>query len=162
MSVSPNPQPAPPPSQIVRFDDVSGQWRDDEGRDWSAFVPFTLPDQDVFEIDANASAATMQASVVPFAQVGTILFNMAVNPVSGRVYVTNTDARNHIRFEGHTPGFTSVRGHIADSRITVLDGVNVLRAAAVLTVDFRCTVLTAQWEPNWPREIVHRGVRHFH
>ena len=26
-----------------------------------------------------------------------------------------------MRFEGHTPGFTSVRGHIADSRITVVD-----------------------------------------
>ena len=43
-----------------------------------------------------------------FAHVGTTLFNMAVNPKSGKVYVSNTDAHNDVRFEGHTPGFTSV------------------------------------------------------
>ena len=46
---------------------------------------------------------------------------MAVNPKNGRVYVTNTEAHNEIRFEGHTAGFSSVRGHITDSRITVID-----------------------------------------
>ena len=35
-----------------------------------------------------------------FAGVGTMLFNMVVNPVSGKVYVTNTEARNEVRFEG--------------------------------------------------------------
>ena len=29
---------------------------------------------------------------------------MAVNPKSGKVYVSNTDAHNDVRFEGHTPG----------------------------------------------------------
>ena len=51
---------------------------------------------------------------------------MAVNPVSGKVYVSNTDAHNEVRFEG--PGTfagSSVRGHLAESRITVLDGANV-------------------------------------
>ena len=43
---------------------------------------------------------------------------MAVNPASGKVYVTNTEAHNDVRFEGHDAGFASVRGHIADSRIT--------------------------------------------
>ncbi len=42
-------------------------------------------------------------------------------PASGKVYVSNTDAHNDVRFEGHTPGFTSVRGNIVDSRITVID-----------------------------------------
>ena len=46
---------------------------------------------------------------------------MAVNPVSGKVYVSNTDAHNDVRFEGHNAGFTTVRGNIVDSRITVID-----------------------------------------
>ena len=57
--------------------------------------------------------------------VGTILFNMAVNPVSGKVYVSNTDAHNDVRFEGAGRSFsrraTACAGHLAESRITVLD-----------------------------------------
>ena len=56
-----------------------------------------------------------------YAHVGTTLFNMAVNPRNGKVYVSNTDAHNDVRFEGHTPGFTSVAGNIVDSRISVID-----------------------------------------
>jgi hypothetical protein len=47
---------------------------------------------------------------------------MAVNPVNGRVYVTNTEAFNEQRFEG--PGIFaehSVRGRFAQNRITVLN-----------------------------------------
>jgi DNA-binding beta-propeller fold protein YncE len=71
-------QPAPPVSQIVRWN--GSQWLDDRGRDWTAQVRFSLPDQDVFSIDANATPALMPGSIVPFANVGTILFNLAVNP----------------------------------------------------------------------------------
>jgi len=46
---------------------------------------------------------------------------MAVNPKTGKVYVTNTDAHNDVRFEGHNAGFTTVRGHIVDSRISTID-----------------------------------------
>src|SRR5262245_43506505 len=46
---------------------------------------------------------------------------MAVNPKNGKVYVSNLDAHNDVRFEGHTPGFTSVVGNIVDSRISVID-----------------------------------------
>ena len=59
----------------------------------------------------------------PSRSVGTTLFNMAVNPVSGALYVSNTEARNEVRFEG--PGIfggSTVQGHLAESRITVLDG----------------------------------------
>ena len=54
------------------------------------------------------------------AGVGTILFNMAVNPLTGLVYVTNSDAHNEVRFAG--PGVLaghSVRGHLHEARITV-------------------------------------------
>jgi DNA-binding beta-propeller fold protein YncE len=128
-NMSANGQQAPPPSQIVRFDDATGQWRDDEGRNWSAFVPFTLPDADVFAFDANASPAAMQASVMPYANVGTVLFNMAVNPADGHVFVTNSEARNERRFEGAGAALTSfpllpqktVRGRLHQYRVTVID-----------------------------------------
>ena len=53
---------------------------------------------------------------------GTVLFNMAVNPVNGKIYVSNLESRNNVRFEGHNfaGDGSSVRGHIAESRITVI------------------------------------------
>src|SRR5881628_2658399 len=40
---------------IVKFNASSGHWEDRAGRDWSAAVRFSLPDDDVFAIDANAT-----------------------------------------------------------------------------------------------------------
>jgi MYXO-CTERM domain-containing protein len=51
------------------------------------------------------------------------LFNMAVNPVSGTIYVSNTEARNLTRFEGPGEfGDSTVQGRLAKARITVIDG----------------------------------------
>ena len=72
-----------------------------------------------------------------FAGVGTILFNMVVNPVNGKVYVSNSQARNDVRFEGpgtfvtdraaKAPGVPpTVQGRLHEMRITVLDGDAVL------------------------------------
>lgn len=113
--------PEPDMSLIVKYD---GQhWVDETGRTWDDQIKFNLPDKDVFVIDANAPTPALLAGDDGFfAHVGTTLFNMIVNPVSGKVYVTNTEARNHIRFEG--PGLfadSTVLGHIVDNRITVLD-----------------------------------------
>jgi len=108
--------PAPETGLIVRFDRGAGEWRDELGRDWSPAVPFELPDLDVFRLDAATLATT-----TTYAHVGTVLYGMAVNPVSGAVYVTNTEARNETRFEG--PGIfggTSVVGHQHESQVTVL------------------------------------------
>ncbi len=120
---------------------VSGDWQDELARDWDAFVRFDLPDRDVFEIDANANppvAVDASDSCANgsgcWAGVGTVLFNMAVNPISGKIYVSNTDAQNHVRFEGagtyangKKPGGEpdTVKGNLAQARITVLDGTNV-------------------------------------
>ena len=60
--------------------------------DWSSSVKFSLPDYDLFAIDANAATPTLKSRV---SGVGTTLFNMAVHPGSGKVYVSNTDAKNH-------------------------------------------------------------------
>ena len=112
--------PRPEVGLILKFD---GQhWVDALNRTWDADVRFSLPDKDVFVLDATANPpAELQGSAGFYTGVGTILFNMAVNPVSGKVYVSNTEARNDLQFEG--PGVfagSSLRGHLHESRITVL------------------------------------------
>jgi DNA-binding beta-propeller fold protein YncE len=84
-------------------------------------VRISLPDHDVFTIDATANPPAVVESAT-FNHVGTTLFNMAVNPVNGKVYVANTEAHNDIRFEGHGTAEhpSTVRSTAVDSRITVL------------------------------------------
>ncbi len=115
---------------IVKFDQGSGEWRDELGRDWSSEVRFDLPDLDVFEI-STTSGALMNT----FAGVGTINFNMTTNPTNNRIYVSNTEAINEVRFEGpgiHAAGFkpigepATVNGHLHEARITVINGASVI------------------------------------
>ena len=88
-------------------------------------------------IDASAATPAPPATGTQFfTGVGTILLNMITNPVTGKIYVTNTEARNETRFEGPgtvaasveaaKPGTTggppfTVRGHLHEARVTVLD-----------------------------------------
>src|SRR5690242_1369127 len=122
---------------VVKFNPVTNHWEDRLARAWDPVIRFTLPDEDVFVIDATAATPGPPATGTQFfTGVGTILFNMITNPVTGRVYVTNTEARNEIRFEGpgtvasqveaQRPGTTggppfTVRGHLHEARVTVLD-----------------------------------------
>ena len=107
---------------VVKYNAGAGQWRDQLNRNWNNAVKFTLPDKDVFAIDANANPPAQTAF---FTGVGTVLFNIAVNPTSGKVYVSNTEARNEVRFEGPGGGGSTVQGHLHEARITVLDGASV-------------------------------------
>jgi YVTN family beta-propeller protein len=116
-------EPQPETGLIVKFDPAAGEWRDPLARNWNNAVRFSLPDYDVFAIDAAAGVPAPTG--MPWPGVGTILFNMAVNPVSGRVYVSNTEARNEVRFEGPGGCSTTVRGHLHEARVTVLDGATV-------------------------------------
>ena len=112
--------PQPEVGVILKF--KNGHWVDTLGRSFDPFVKLSLPDKDVFVIDAMANPpAQQQGPGGYFTGVGTILFNMIVNPQNGRVYVSNTEAFNDVRFEG--PGLfadSTVRGHLHESRITVL------------------------------------------
>jgi YVTN family beta-propeller protein len=114
-------------SLIVQYDGDSAEWRDELGRDWSNAIPFDLPDYDVFAIAASADEPS---EIFAWSGVGTILFNMQVHPITGRVYVSNTNANNRVRFEG--PGVyaaglkpegepATVQGHIHEARISILD-----------------------------------------
>ncbi len=116
---------------IVQYDQESGEWRDELDRNWNDAVRFNLPDLDVFTITASETDVVETGSV---SDVGTILFNMVVNPASGKLYVSNTEANNRVRFEG--PGTfagpfkpvdepATVRGNLHQARITVVDGATV-------------------------------------
>ncbi len=104
---------------IVKFDGTN--WKDELGRNWDGLVRFDLPDQDVFAIDANADPPVETAS---YTGVGTILYNMAVSPTTGKLFVANTEAVNEVRFEGTRTGgsrVSSVIGHQHETRISVID-----------------------------------------
>ncbi|MBL8727592.1 MAG: beta-propeller fold lactonase family protein [Planctomycetes bacterium] len=88
---------APAQGLIVRADDPT----------WATQIPFTLPDNDVAQIDVATQTVTRY-----FRSVGTTNTAIAVHPVSGDLWVANTDARNLVRFE------PSLRGHAIDSRVT--------------------------------------------
>ncbi|MEO0972703.1 MAG: hypothetical protein AAFX85_06365, partial [Pseudomonadota bacterium] len=103
---------------IVQADEQE-RWFDGNGVDWTPSVRMTLPDYDVFVIDAGAETPEV---IDRIAGVGTTLFNMVVSASGGELFVSNLDARNIVRFEG--PGEFSpstVRGHFIENRITVVD-----------------------------------------
>ncbi len=113
---------------IIKYNGT--HWVDESGKIWDDQVKFNLPDKDVFVIDANAAVPT---EIEAISGVGTVIFNMIANPVTGTVYVSNTEALNQNRFTGF-PGtlpatadapaqdYTTINGHFVESRITVLDG----------------------------------------
>jgi YVTN family beta-propeller protein len=101
--------PDPPRTALIVKHDGSA-WRDEIGRSWNAFLPYQLLDHDVIAFDA----ASLQQSAV-YTDVGTNLFGIASSPVDGRLYVTNLESFNQIRFE------PNVRGRFQQNRVTVID-----------------------------------------
>ncbi len=135
---------APEVGVIVQRDLVSGEWRDSIGRDWSAAVRFNLPDKDVFEIDVATLAETGFHTGV-----GTILFNMAVNPVNGKVYVSNFESQNLTRFEG--PGIvggSTVQGHLAEARVAILSAGPVVSRHLNKHIDYSILTSDPLFDPS--------------
>jgi len=128
---------SPNTSLIVRFDTASGSWLDGLGRDWRDAVAFELPDKDVFVIDAMASPPREKTA---FSNVGTLNKSIAVDPVSGDLFVATIEAFNMNRFLslprlGLFPNPTpesgvaptadpatgrTLNGHLYESRIAIL------------------------------------------
>jgi DNA-binding beta-propeller fold protein YncE len=112
---------APEVALIVKFNRATGHWEDELSRNWDNAVRFRLPDTDVFAVDADTLAQT-----AAFPHVGTTLFNMVTNPATGELYVSNTEAFNHVRFEGPGEfGGHTVQGHLAETHVTIIDGSTV-------------------------------------
>jgi DNA-binding beta-propeller fold protein YncE len=103
-----------------------GGWRDFQNRDWTSAVPFELPDHDVFIIDAAADTPTIVESI---SNVGTVLFNIAVQPGSGEIWVSNTEASN---FVPHEP---RLRAKFAQNRITRIYSAGGGHAAEALNLN---------------------------
>jgi DNA-binding beta-propeller fold protein YncE len=114
------PSPRPSTGLIVKFDPMSGQWRDEIARDWSAQVVFDLPDLDVFLVNANANPPALAGGANSVANVGSTIFSMAVNPQNAKVYVGHLKARNEVRFE------PELQANLAQSHITVITGTTPL------------------------------------
>ncbi len=137
-------EPAPEVGLIVKYNNSDGHWEDELKRVWDSSVRFNLPDTDVFAVDANALTQT-----AAYAHVGTTLFNMATNPVSGALYVSNTDAFNNVRFEG--PGVFgghTVQGHLAEARITVISGGTVAPRRLNKHLDYTKLAGSAGFDPT--------------
>jgi YVTN family beta-propeller protein len=135
---------APEVGLIVKYNNGSGHWEDELHRVWDGSVRFRLPDTDVFAVDANRLTQT-----AAFAHVGTTLFNMAANPVSGTLYVSNTESINNVRFEG--PGIYAghtVQGHLAESRITVISGSTVTPRHLNKHIDYTKLAGSAGFDPT--------------
>lgn len=88
---------APPQGILVRADDPA----------WAPQIPYSLPDNDVAQIDVASLTVTRY-----FPAVGTTNTGIAVDPATGDLWVANTEARNLVRFE------PNLRGHAIDSRLS--------------------------------------------
>ncbi|NNF17878.1 MAG: hypothetical protein HKN70_14130, partial [Gammaproteobacteria bacterium] len=106
---------APESAYILKFN--GSNWVDEAGRHFDQQANLNLPDLDVFEIDTMGE---VPRQVNEWAGVGTTLYNMVVSPVSGDVFVSNTEARNHVRFEGPGNNASTLRGNFVDSRLSLL------------------------------------------
>jgi len=98
-----NPNLPPPPQVSLIVDATNPTWTSGP----NAVIRYTIPDNDVAEIDTDTLAVTRY-----FKGVGTVNFALAVRPNSGDIYVCNTDARNLTRFE------PSVRGNLVSNRVS--------------------------------------------
>ena len=100
---------APPKvSLIVRHNGTN--WVDEISRVWDTWLPYQLYDNDVIEINANTLSVTQA-----FNNVGSTIFNVAVNPVTGRLYVSNVEATSEIRFE------PNLKGQFIRDNVTTID-----------------------------------------
>ncbi len=110
---------APLTGYILHYQE--GNWRDERGRIFND-AQLNLPDYDLFTIDAMAEDPI---EINRVSGVGTTLFNIAVHPTSGKLYVTNTEARNQVRFEGVGDRSTTVREHFVENRISIVENNSV-------------------------------------
>jgi YVTN family beta-propeller protein len=96
--------PTPPEAGLVVRRNTAGEWRDDNGGNWTALVSgseaarsgrpvgWRLLDHDVAVIDARTLEVRYQTGLM------NLCMALDVNRASGEVSVVGTDARNEVRF----------------------------------------------------------------
>ena len=95
--VNPALPPAPQQGIIVQYNNPS----------WTKYITWTMPDNDVAAISTSTLAVNRY-----YSGVGTINLGIAVQPSTGNLFVTNTDALNLVRFQ------TNLDGHFVNNRVT--------------------------------------------
>jgi YVTN family beta-propeller protein len=116
--VNPALPPAPQQDVIVTYNDPA----------WSAYVTYTMPDNDVVAINSSTLAIDKY-----YSGVGTINQAIAVQPSTGNLFVANMDALNLIRFE------TNLNGHFVNNRITEITPSSGTTVAYDLNAGFTYT-----------------------
>jgi len=114
-------QPTPPRVGLIVRKNESGQWMDDNARDWTNLVSgpqafrsgrptgWTLVDQDLAVIRSDTLSVTYATGLM------NICMSVGVNPATGDVAVIGTDATNEKRFEPNLNGrFLRVNMAIVD------------------------------------------------
>ena len=103
------PTPPAPTNPSLPGAPQSGLIVHDDDPAWSHIVTWDVVDKDLFRIDAGTLAVVEEIEGV-----GTLLFDLVVDPGDGRVFVANTEARNHVRF------LENLRAHSIHSRLSVV------------------------------------------
>ena len=114
----------PPPPQVGLIVDATDPA-------WTNVIKYTMPDNDVVEIDTGTLAVTRY-----FSRVGTVNLGIAVRPGSGDLYVANTDARNLTHFE------PAVRGFFVTNRVSWINLASGAVTNFDLNVDYHPTNFT--------------------
>lgn len=101
------PVPPPPINPALPAPPQVGLIIDASDSAYSSVIQYTMPDNDVAAIAVNGLTVSKY-----YSHLGTLNLGLAVNPVSGNLYVANTDALNLIMFENN------LNGHIVNHQIT--------------------------------------------
>jgi YVTN family beta-propeller protein len=89
--------PAPPAVAMIVRQNASGQWFDDNNRNWTSFVTWGLNDQDVAMINASTLGVSYAKGLM------TTVMAVGVKP-DGTVTAVGTEAINQVRFEPNVNG----------------------------------------------------------
>jgi YVTN family beta-propeller protein len=100
--------PAPAVGGIIQLQ--LNDWRDEYGKLWNSKAKYTLPDNDVVEISTSTNTVTRS-----FTGLGSINYNIAVNPVDDRIANVSTEARNTLRYE------PKIVGYMVDTRVNFIN-----------------------------------------
>lgn len=124
--------PNPPGVGLIVKQDGLGQWLDDNGGDWTAYVSgnkaaqsgravgWNLPDRDIAVIDANTLAVSWHTRLL------NIGMALDVNPATGGLGLVGTDATNEVRFEPNLTGrFLRVELALVDSQTSATSVVDL-------------------------------------
>ena len=110
-----NPALSAAPQVALIVQQQGADWRDESGKLWNAKIKYTQFDNDVADISPLGNTVSRT-----FSGLATVNLGLAVDPLTGRVASTGTEARNLKRFE------PNLRGHLVDTRVSFITSGGVV------------------------------------